>query len=65
MIIGKYKYEIDENNAVRIWDLNNPNENNVPFFYQPDYPDGTPWEDKDAAEKWALETINNWLESGI
>jgi hypothetical protein len=61
LIIDKYKYEIDENNAVRIWDLTNPNENDAPFFYQPDYPDGIAWENKEAAEKWVVDTINEWL----
>ena len=63
MIIDKYKYEIDENNAVRIWDLTNPNENDAPFFYQPDYPDGTAWENKSTAEQWAVDTINDWIQS--
>ena len=61
LIIDKYKYEIDENNAVRIWDLTNPYENDAPFFYQPDYPDGTAWENKEAAEKWVVDIINEWL----
>ena len=61
MIIDKYKYEIDENNVVRIWDLTAPNGNDAPFFYQPDHPDGTPWENKEAAEKWVVEIINEWL----
>lgn len=61
LIIDKYKYEIDENNAVRIWDLTNPYENNAPFFYQPDYPDGTPWESREAAETWVIDVINEWL----
>ena len=59
--IDKYEYEIDENNSVRIWNIECPNEENKPFFYQPNYPDGTPWESADAAENWVIEKINEWL----
>jgi len=60
-VIGRFKYEIDKLNAVRIWDLENPNENDKPFFYQPDYPDMTPWESRAAAEKWTVDKIDEWL----
>lgn len=53
----RYHYEIDENNAVRIWDTENPNENGAPFFYQPELPDGTPWSSREEAEQWATEFI--------
>jgi hypothetical protein len=53
----RYYYEIDENNAVRIWDTENPNENNAPFLYQPSFPDETPWSGREEAEKWANEYI--------
>jgi len=43
------RYEIDKNNAVRIF--NNPE--NVPFVFQPDWPDTTPWADADEAKDWA------------
>jgi hypothetical protein len=59
--IEKYSYEIDESNAVKIWDLENPNENNAPFCFQPDNPDGTPWENKNAAKVWAENTIDKLL----
>ncbi len=61
MKISHYEYKIDENNVVRIWDLDNPYENNAPFFYQPDHPDGTPWESKEIAEQWVTEFINELL----
>jgi hypothetical protein len=60
--IKQYEYKIDENNAVRIWDSENPNENNAPFFYQPDHPDGVAWTSKDAAEQWVKEFINDLLQ---
>jgi hypothetical protein len=53
----RYRYEIDNNKAVRIWDNENPNENDAPFFFQPDQPDGTPWADKAEAEAWAVAFI--------
>jgi hypothetical protein len=64
-IIGKYKYEIDEQNAVRIWNIENPYEDNAPFFFQPNYPDATPWESREAAETWVTDIINEWLKSPI
>jgi hypothetical protein len=60
-IIGKYKYEIDAQNAVRIWDMENVYEDNAPFFFQPDHPDTTPWESREAAETWVTDIINEWL----
>ena len=56
--IAHFEYQIDENNAIRIWDSKNPNENNAPFFYQPEHPDGTDWESKEAAEQWVIEFLN-------
>jgi hypothetical protein len=55
----RYRYEIDENNAIRIWDNENPNENNAPFLYQPDQPDGTPWASREEASAWAESFISN------
>ena len=49
----RFRYEIDEQNAVRVWDDENPTENGAPFFYQPDRPDGLPWADRAEAEAWA------------
>lgn len=60
--LSRYKFEIDENNAIRVWDLENPNEINAPFFYQPDWPNGTPWASRKEAEDWVLlfiETMEN------
>lgn len=47
------RYEIDENNAVRIF---NEGED-IPFIFQPDWPDYTPWADKAEAEVWAVAKI--------
>lgn len=43
------KYEIDENNIVRMWD----DINVEPFLYQPHYPNGDSFDSKEEAEIWA------------
>lgn len=48
----RYRYEIDQNNAVRVWDDENPNEYGAPFQFQPDRPDGQPWADRAEAQAW-------------
>jgi len=62
MIIDKYKYEIDNENAIRLWHLHEPLENDAPVIYQPCHPDGTPWENKDVAEQWIVNYINEKIE---
>lgn len=57
--IQNFRYEVDENNAVRIWDVNAVD--NKPFIFQPDYPDTTPFGSKENAETWAVDYINNLL----
>jgi len=47
------RYEIDEKNAIRIWQGGV----DIPFLFQPNYPDGTPWADKADAENWAKAKI--------
>ena len=59
--IDRYKYEIDEQNAVRIWDIEVVNENNQPFLFQPHHPNSIPWESKEAAENWVIDYINELL----
>jgi hypothetical protein len=61
MKIEHYYYEIDENNAVKIWDETCPNEENLPFFYQPEKPDGKPWNDKAEVEAWTENFIKDLL----
>lgn len=53
----RYKYEVDENNILRIWDLEQPYPSGDPLILQPDFPDATPW-NKDQATEWA----NDWIE---
>jgi len=48
----RYRYEIDDQNVVRVWDDENPNESGAPFFYQPDHPDGRPWVNRSEAQAW-------------
>jgi len=58
----QYRFEIDSNNAIRIWDTLNPNENDAPFMLQPDWPDTTPWESANQAKNWAevfIESLEN------
>ena len=47
------RYEIDENNAIRIW--NDGQEE--PFLFQPDWPNGEAWSDAKEAEDWAIAKI--------
>lgn len=57
-----YRYEIDELNAIRIWDEAKPNEENLPFLFQPDWPNAAPWGDRAEAEAWAelyIESLAN------
>lgn len=58
--IENFKYEVDENNAVRIWNEDVPNEDDAPFFLQPSFPDGTAWT-AEQAEEWAINFINTLL----
>ena len=48
----RYRYEIDGQNIVKIWDDENPNENGAPFFYQPNHPVARPWADRGEAQAW-------------
>lgn len=63
--IAHYEYEIDSENAIRVWDLNNPIldvSGNPPFMYQPTHPDNTPFEDAVDAKNYIENLINNvWL----
>jgi hypothetical protein len=57
----KYKYEIDQQNTIRVWDLENPNENNAPFLLQPYNPaNGQVWSDQDTAKQWIEAQIEEW-----
>lgn len=53
----RYRYEIDDLNVVRIWDLENPNEDNLPFMLQAKWPNGTPWANSAEAASWAEQAI--------
>lgn len=57
----RYVYEINEKNEVRVWDNERPNENNAPFLFQPDWPNGTPWTDRAEAEAWVNLLIDSLL----
>jgi hypothetical protein len=49
----RYRFEIDTNNAIRVWDNVTIGEQGAPFMLQPDWPDVTPWEDSAQATDWA------------
>lgn len=60
--MSNYKYEVDSKNEIKVWDLDSPNENDAPFFYQPTWPDNTPWASKQEATDWAelfIESMSN------
>jgi len=57
----KYIYKVDEKNQVRVWNTENPNEKNLPFIYQPVWPDGTPFENKEQAEAYAQLVVESCL----
>lgn len=62
--IENFKFAVSDDLCIRVWDLNNPNENDAPFFYQPNKPDCTPWESKEQATEWITNIINNeWIVS--
>lgn len=47
------RYEIDDNFAIRIYHTGD----DVPFLFQPDYPNLDKFDSRDEAEQWALATI--------
>ena len=49
----RYRFEIDTDNAIRIWDNVTIGEQGAPFLFQPDWPDVTPWSDAAQATDWA------------
>lgn len=53
-MVNKYRYEIDEKNGILIFDLENPFLDGSPFFYQPDYPNGSQFLDSEDAHRWAI-----------
>ena len=50
--MANFKYEIDEDNIVRLWDLDRPNENDAPVLIQPYNQDGKEWKSKKEATEW-------------
>jgi len=55
--MARYSYLIDKNNAISFFDAENPNENDAPFMFQPDWPDTTPWSSVIEASRWADQLI--------
>lgn len=60
MEIGRYWYEIDEENILRIWETYRKENGEPPFLYQPVHPDGRGWESAEEADAWAKYIINEW-----
>jgi hypothetical protein len=48
----RYRYEINDQNVVRVWDDENPNDTGAPFLYQPNHPDNRPWASFEEAQSW-------------
>lgn len=55
----RYRYEIDADNEIRVFDDERPNENGAPFLYQPVHPDGRDWTSRAEAEEWVEAYIAN------
>jgi len=60
-VIANYKYNVDENNTIEIWNNDVPNENDAPFIRQPVAPEGRPWNDAEEATTWAEAFIDGLL----
>lgn len=59
--MSRYRYEIDDEPAIRAWDNERPNEDDKPFLYQPYNPTtGAAWASKAEAESWILAEIEEW-----
>lgn len=56
--MSKYTFEIDEENAVKIFSEGQES----PIIFQPDWPDTTPWANAQEASAWAelfIESMEN------
>jgi hypothetical protein len=56
-MLPNFTYQIEDNNTVKIYD---GIQNDGPLIIQPTYPNGDQFENKEAAETWAIEWIENW-----
>ena len=50
--IGTYEYTIDEDNTIKVYNPESPNENGEPFLLQPHHPEGFVWESAEQAISW-------------
>lgn len=58
---NRFKYEIDDELVLRVWDNDNPNEENKPFLLQPFNPaTGNDWTDTTEITEWIESRIINW-----
>lgn len=53
------RYEITENFEVKIYN----DGDDIPFWYQPDYPNGDNFDDAEEAETWAKLAVASFLDS--
>jgi len=53
-----FRYTVDNNNAVRVF----KDEDDVPFWFQPDYPNGDKFDTKEEAEAWAVLAVESMQE---
>ena len=61
MATSRYKYTVDKTApyAVRIWDLEVPNDEGAPFIYQP-HDGANDWASADAATAWAISEVKRF-----
>jgi hypothetical protein len=57
----RFKYEIDEQLVVRVWDNENQNDDNKPVLLQEIHPDGRAWENQEEVKVWVEQLIAEWL----
>ena len=63
MAKNPFRYEVDNENTVRIWNANTPNEAGAPDILQPFNPNNSnqPWASKEEATEWAKNIIAELL----
>ena len=61
--MANFKYTIDENNAISLYNLDTPTPDNGPIIFQPCFPDGRPFESRSQAQIWVEKYIADYLYS--
>ncbi len=61
----RYRYEIDDQHTIRVWDDERPNENGAPFLLQDVHPEGRAWVDHAEAQAWVEAFVEELLTPAI